>query len=144
MADLAGLVPWFIGVGFTLLGGLLAWSGLSSVARHVRRSRTWQRERATVVGYDWRGRSGKEVQHWVMERTDSLGRTHRTLSELGSSGGTLRRFPFDVDVLVDPADGSTFVLAGGCRSGWGGLLLGLGGGFFLLVGLVVLGFLVLA
>lgn len=142
-SDVTALVPWFLGVGFTLLGGLLAWTGLSSVGRHVRRSRTWHRGRATVVGYDWRGRSGRQVQHWVMERTDSLGRTHRAVSELGVSGGTLRPFPFDVDVLVDPADGATFVLAGGCRSGWGGLLLGLVGGIFHLAGLVILGVLLL-
>ena len=137
------LVPWFLGVGFTLLGGLLAGSGLTSVGRHVHRSRTWHRGRATVVGDDWSGRPGKQVQHWVMERTDSLGRTHRAVSELGVSGGTLRPFPFDVDVLVDPADESTFVLAGGCRSGWGGLFLGLVGGIFLVAGLVILGVLVL-
>lgn len=136
-------VPWVLGVMFTLVGGLVAASAVSSVRDQARRARSWRRGRATVVGYEWRGRHDRSVQHWVMERTDSLGRTHRTVSGLGASGGTLRSFPFDVDVLVDPADESRFVLAGGCRSGWGGLVLAVGGGLFLLVGLGILTSLVL-
>lgn len=132
-------MPWVLGVIFTLLGGaFLAWGG-SSVRRQAGRARSWRRDRATVVGYEWHGPHDRSVQHWVMERTDPLGRTHRAVSELGVSGGTLRRFPFDVDVLVDPADEARYVLAGGCRSGWGGIFLAVVGGVFLVAGVVILG-----
>ena len=104
-----------------LLGAGATTLGLVLVSRHLGRARTWRRERATVTGYVWSGTADRSNQHWVMERTDSAGRTHTARSTLGVSWGTVRQLPFDVDVLVDPEDESRFVLAGGCRSGMAAL-----------------------
>ena len=126
IAAIIGIVGAVAGISLILLGG-------RSVARQASRASRWRRERATVVGYDWRGADDHAVQHWRIERTDARGTVHRTTSQLGMSHGTMRRFPFDVDVLVDPHDESSFVLAGGCRSGWGGLLAVFAGLFTMLI-----------
>lgn len=134
-----------------LIGGLLLVMGLvvgvigvRILATHLSRASRWRPDRATVVDFVWRGvsRTGpgntRQNQYWTLERTDAYGRTHRARSTLGFSGGTLRRLPFDVDVLVDPHDESSFVLARGLRSGYAaiffvlvGLLLAAGGAVFL-------------
>lgn len=127
-----------MGLVIAAVGLVLVLLGQGRLREQLRRSRSWRRDRATVVGYDWRGMGDQSVQHWVMERTDPRGEVHRTQSEFGMSHGTMRRFPFDVDVLVDPEDESSYVLAGGCRSGWGGLAFVLGGAVLATLGLLIL------
>lgn len=130
--------PTVFGALFLLVGGVLFLIGLRLVGPQVARGRSWRRDRATVVGYDWRGAGEHSTQHWILERTDAYGRTHRGRSTLGMSHGTMRPMPFEVDVLVDPHDESSFVLASGLRSGWGGLAFVMAGSLFVSVGVVVL------
>lgn len=129
-SSLAHLLPLLL----SLLGGLLAWLGWRSVRVQLERRRTWRPERGTVVGYHW---SGPETQHWVIERLDSTGRTRSTHSPYGAGHGTLRSFPFDIDILVDPQDEGRFVPAGGCRSGMADLVFVVGGGFLVALGVGV-------
>lgn len=78
------------------------------------------------------------MQHWNMERLTGDGRTVRATTRLGTSWGTLRSFPFDIDVLVNPADEEQFVPASGWRSGAGGFAMLFGGLVLIAFGVVVL------
>ncbi|MFK5582960.1 DUF3592 domain-containing protein [Serinicoccus sp. LYQ131] len=130
-------IPYLLAAGFVLVGGVLAVIGLTTVRRHLVRVRTWRREQATVVDHQWRGAGDSSTQHWVVERVTPSGAVARTVSQMGTSHGTLRGFPFPVTVLVDPADETRFVLADGSRSGWGGLFFVVGGLLLLAVGAAV-------
>lgn len=130
-------IPYVLSAGFVLVGGLLAVVGLTIVRRHVARVRAWRREEATVVGYEWRGAGDSSHQHWVIERVTASGEVARAVSQMGTSHGTLRTFPFSVMVLVDPDDETQFVVADGSRSGWAGLFLVGGGLLMLTIGVVV-------
>lgn len=130
-------VPHLLAAGFVLVGGVLATIGVTTVRRHLVRVRTWRREQATVVDHQWRGAGGSSTQHWVIERVTAAHGVVRALSQMGTSHGTLRGFPFPVTVLVDPEDDTRFVLADGSRSGWGGLFFVVGGLLLLAVGVGV-------
>ena len=126
---------WPLVGGLAGVGLVLATIGGFSVWRHLSRRRSWTHGRATVVGYRWSGVGSRSVQHWNLERTAADGRTLRTTTRLGTSWGTMRKFPFDIDVLIDPANETRFVPASGCRSGaagffllfWGLVLIACGG-----------------
>lgn len=119
-----------------LAGGLFAWFGWRSVRLQLRRRREWRPERGTVVDHHWAGNHDNRIQYWVLERTDARGQVHRRTTDFGVGHGTLRPFPFDIDILVDPQDEARFVPAGGCRSGMAGLLFVVIGAVFVLAGSV--------
>lgn len=119
-------------------GVALAGLGALGAARHHRRLSTWRTDRATVVGYDWGGTAMNKVQHWILERTGPDGRPIRSRTTLGTSWGSVKEPPFEVDVLVDPDDETRFVPRGGCRSGTTGLVLVVAG-----VGVVAAAFFVM-
>lgn len=90
-----------------------------------------------VIGYEWRG-SDDSTQHWILERTDTNGRVVRSVTTIGATWGTLRRFPFETMVLVNPNDEADFQLASGVRSGFGALALVAGGVIFFGLGWAIL------
>lgn len=129
---------WPLGAGLLGVGLVVAIIGGVAAGRHVRRLRHWATDRATVVGYDWSGVGDRSVQHWIIERRLSDGGTARSRTTMGTSWGTMRSFPFDIDVLVDPADETRFVARSGCRSGAAGFAMVLGGAVLMALGGLVL------
>lgn len=133
------MVQVILGLGLIAFGVVATVLGGRSVGRQARRNASWRPARATVVDREWRTTKQQRLwQYWVLERTDDRGRTHRTRAEVGTNYGSFGRLPEEVDVLVDPHDESSFVLAGGMRSGWGMLPFVIVGVLFTVIGLAVI------
>ncbi|WP_203567970.1 DUF3592 domain-containing protein [Aestuariimicrobium ganziense] len=135
---------WVFGLLMALFGLLIAFMGWNQVRQHRNRLQTWRPGRARVTGYTWSsGGDGNSLQHWQLERTDANGVVHKTTSQMGTTWGTLRSFPFEVDIVVNPEDESQFALASGARSGAGGVAFVLAGLVFAIFGtmLVITGWL---
>ena len=142
------MISWQIGPGgvATLLGAVFAVLGLVFVVLGIRtlgqvaaRRRTWIRYPGEAFDYVWHGGGRNSQQYWMLRWIDRDGVQRTAENPYGSSGGTLRSFPFPVDVLVNPENPREATVAEGARSGiLTGWLFSLVGGLFAVIGLGML------
>ncbi|AHH15585.1 putative membrane protein [Nocardia nova SH22a] len=105
----------WLGPGFVVLGMILSVLGTVQLVAIFRRRRTWWRCRGEVVDYTWDAHT--DIRHWILRWTDADGEIRTARNPTGSSGGTLRQFPFPVDILVDPENPGNAQVAKGSNSG---------------------------
>lgn len=105
-------------VGFTALGIFLLGNGILQLWQVRDRRRHWKRYQGEVVDYAWKlGSSSSSVQYWILRWVDEHGVARTAENPTGGSGGTLRSFPFPVEILVDPRIPGRAQIAKGRHSG---------------------------
>ncbi|MEV4127989.1 DUF3592 domain-containing protein [Nocardia sp. NPDC049707] len=108
----------WMAIGFTVLGIFLFVNGIWQLRQVRDRRRHWKRHRSEVIDYVWESSSSSSsIQYWILRWVDEHGVPRTAKNPTGSSGGTLRSFPFPVEILVDPADPERAQIAGGRHSG---------------------------
>lgn len=113
--------------------GLLCLSlGLRTRRRRRDAHAHWVTATAQVVDLVWQRGGEDTLQFWVLERRGADGHVHRTTTSVGTTWGTARAVPFDVEVRVDAHDEARFELAEGVRAAGGGQL-------WLVLGAILLG-----
>lgn len=104
-------------VWFLILGIVFVLIGFRSLWLVVSRRRRWKRYQGEVVDYVWERTAGSDLQFWMLRWVDEHGVARTAKNPTGSSGGTLRSFPFPVEVLVDPDNPEKAQVAKGGNSG---------------------------
>ncbi|PZR52119.1 hypothetical protein DNL40_12930 [Xylanimonas oleitrophica] len=135
------VVPWVLGVGFTVVGGLLAVTGARMAARRRRhaemRAARGVQVTGSVVDVSWRRGGENRIGFPVVEFTDSRGRARRFRSDVGTSVPPLEGK--EVTVWYDPFDDDAApVVTGDWREGLQHWVLTVVGAVFALVGVAVL------
>lgn len=110
-------VPALLSLGAIVFGLLFLGIGVTLLRQHSVRSRTWIRTRGEAYDYVWRGRGDDSVQHWKLRWVGPDGLEHHCQNPFGTSAGTLRTFPFPVDLLVDPTKPDRAQVASGLQNG---------------------------
>ncbi|WP_328394326.1 DUF3592 domain-containing protein [Nocardia sp. NBC_00416] len=108
----------WMAIGFTVLGAVLCATGIEQLWQVRDRRRHWKRYQGEVFDYVWEsGSTNSSIQHWILRWVDEQGVPRTAKNPTGSSGGTLRSFPFPVEILVDPEDPQRAQVARGGNSG---------------------------
>lgn len=109
-------LPTLLALGAVVLGLLFLGIGVTLLRQQGLRRRTWVRLRGEAYDYVWSG-GDNSLQTWKLRWSGPDGAEHRCQNPYGVSGGTLRTFPFPVDLLVDPADPDKAQVASGVQNG---------------------------
>jgi hypothetical protein len=104
---------WLVPAAFTILGPLMVVLGIRMVVRNRHRQRAWIRYPGEAFDYVWH----RGNQYWMLRWIDRDGVQRTAQNPYGNSGGTVRSFPFPVEVLVDPQDPRSAQVATGANSG---------------------------
>ncbi|HEY9292027.1 MAG TPA: DUF3592 domain-containing protein [Microlunatus sp.] len=129
---------------FLVVGVLLMIFGIRSIVKVRRRRQHWLRYPGEAFDYVWESGNDSSIQFWMLRWIDNHGVQRTARNPYGVSGGTLKSFPFPVEVLVNPADPRDGQVSRGAHSGLtgavvaiaAGLLFGLVGGLWLFVGVI--------
>ncbi|QDP94785.1 DUF3592 domain-containing protein [Microlunatus elymi] len=101
-----------------LVGGILMLIFGVRTAVGVRHRRlTWLRYQGEAFDYVWDNSGDSSTQHWMIRWIDNQGVQRTARNPYGVSGGTLKSFPFPVEILVNPDDPRQGQVAGGAQSG---------------------------
>lgn len=124
---------------FMLLGVTMAVLGIRGWRQVADRRRRWRRFPGEVFDYTWDRTGGNEsVQYWMLRWVGADGVQRTAKNPHGVSGGTLREFPFPMEVLVDPDDPRQAQVAKGSHSGLMGVVLMIPVGLiFLALGILI-------
>lgn len=129
-----GLLP----VVFLVLGILFVILGIRGLQSVRYRRRHWLRYPGEAVDSVWETDDGKSYQYWILQWVGADGVRRTARNPHSSSGGTLRSFPFPVEVLVNPDNPRQAQVAEGGNSGLlGYALFAVVGGIFALVGIIL-------
>jgi len=121
-----------------LFGVLFVVLGIRGLQAVRYRRRHWLRYPGEAVDYVWETDEGKSYQYWILRWVGADGVRRTARNPHGSSGGTLRSFPFPVEVMVNPDDPKQGQVAEGGNSGLGAYaLFTVVGGVIALVGVIV-------
>lgn len=138
VAYLSLSVDTLLPIALVVLGILFVIVGIRGLRTVRFWRRHWLRYPGEAVDSVWETDDGKSYQYWILQwiGADGVRRTARNPS--GSSGGTLRSFPFPVEVMVNPDNPREGQVAQGGNSGLTGYALFTAvGGLFTIVGIIV-------
>jgi hypothetical protein len=127
-------VPILLALGMIVFGLMSLVLGIFLLGQHSGRRRSWTRMPGVAYGYVRRG-SANSTQQWLLRWTGPDGVERRCRNPFGVSSGTTRRFPFPVELLVDPNNPERAQVAAGPQGGTPvAMILTAFGAFVLIVG----------
>jgi hypothetical protein len=115
--DTSALVGTLLPVAFLVGGVLILILGIRTAVNVRRRRQSWIRYPGEAYDYVWDSSGDSSVQYWMLRWIDHQGVQRTTRNPYGVSGGTLKTFPFPVEVLVNPDNPREGQVARGARSG---------------------------